>query len=211
LFRLTKIAGLLVKTLAKPLSKRIKHEFSRYPVTQRLLINIGQTSHQFSSRMTIWSAGYKVRSITPLEEEKAMKEGAELVGETFILSVSVGWLLWEYNRSKEKENDKESKRRAASKAERDSLQAKLHALDARLKALEVVVKANSESLLNLGPKYVAPAREDIVPIDDTDQSKDLHVLKGNVPTDTSRQATGISVTSSQGEISNGGRWRWPAW
>ncbi|EEC45364.1 predicted protein, partial [Phaeodactylum tricornutum CCAP 1055/1] len=148
---LTKIAGLLVKTLAKPLSKRIKHEFSRYPVTQRLLINIGQTSHQFSSRMTIWSAGYKVRSITPLEEEKAMKEGAELVGETFILSVSVGWLLWEYNRSKEKENDKESKRRAASKAERDSLQAKLHALDARLKALEVVVKANSESLLNLGP------------------------------------------------------------
>eukprot|EP00566_Odontella_aurita_P017452 CAMPEP_0113588578 /NCGR_PEP_ID=MMETSP0015_2-20120614/35595_1 /TAXON_ID=2838 /ORGANISM="Odontella" /LENGTH=273 /DNA_ID=CAMNT_0000494471 /DNA_START=66 /DNA_END=888 /DNA_ORIENTATION=- /assembly_acc=CAM_ASM_000160 len=67
----TKLAGLLVKTLAKPLAKRIKHDFSRFPVTQTLLIRVGQTTHALTSRLTIWSAGYKVRSITPLEQEKA--------------------------------------------------------------------------------------------------------------------------------------------
>mmetsp|Transcript_8789 Transcript_8789/g.26308 ORF Transcript_8789/g.26308 Transcript_8789/m.26308 type:complete len:112 (+) Transcript_8789:103-438(+) len=66
----TKLAGLLVKTLAKPLAKRIKHDFSRFPVTQTLLIRVGQTTHALTSRLTIWSAGYKVRSITPLEQEK---------------------------------------------------------------------------------------------------------------------------------------------
>jgi len=100
--------------------------------------------------MTIWSAGYRVRSITPLEEDKALKEGAEFIGETFILFVSGGWLVWEYNRGKEKERAKEEAKRAEAKAERDNLQAKLRALDLRLKALESVVKANSQSILNLG-------------------------------------------------------------
>ncbi|GAX12416.1 hypothetical protein FisN_2Hh247 [Fistulifera solaris] len=132
----TKLASLFVKTLAKPLSKRIKHEFSRYAATQRVLIGIGQASHQVSSRMTIWSAGYKVREIKPLEDENAMKTGAEFIGEFFILLVSGTTVVLEYNRSKAKDLEKEEKRIKASKAERDALQAALHKLDLRVKELE---------------------------------------------------------------------------
>lgn len=140
-----------------------------------MLVGIGQTSHSISSRMTIWSAGYRVRSITPLERDKALSSGADFVGEAFIYSVSGGILIWEYNRGKEKDHAKEQKVNAQAKKERDELQAKLHALDVRLKALEVVVSKNSQSILNIGEKYVPPPSKDIVPIDsklgDNDETK----------------------------------------
>lgn len=164
---MTKLASLFVKTLAKPLSKRIKHEFSRYEFTKQMLVGIGQTSHTLTSRMQIWSAGYRVRSIKPLEEEKALKDGAEFVGESFIFIVSGTLVVLEYNRSAESNRQKEEKRRAEAKAERDALQAKLIALDARLKALETTVKHNQRSLLGLGgASYVEPDADMLVEIED---------------------------------------------
>jgi hypothetical protein len=169
----------LIKTLAKPLSKRVKHEFSRYSATKNMLIFIGQTTHVVTSRMKIWSAGYRVRSITPLETEKALADGADMVGETFIFGVSGGIVVWEYNRSKEKDKAKEAEKIAKQKEENAGLRSKLHALDLRLKAVEIVVKENSQSLYGLGrKKYVAPAQNELVPIteDDDDAEKALKII-----------------------------------
>jgi hypothetical protein len=199
LYRLAKLAGLLIKTLSKPVSKRIKHEFSRYELTQRMLIGIGQTSHSITSRLTIWSAGYRVRSITPLEKDKAMSAGAELVGESFIVMVSGGWIVWEYNRGKEKDRAKEEKVQAKAKKDRDDLQAKLRALDARLKALEIVVQTNSRSILNMGEKYVPPPSKDIVPIDTE--------LSGNDKIEASTESD--SQTEGKDGVSKKTWWRWP--
>ena len=198
-FRLAKLAGLLIKTLSKPVSKRIKHEFSRYELTQRMLIGIGQTSHSITSRLTIWSAGYKVRSITPLEKDKALSTGAEFIGESFILMVSGGWIVWEYNRGKDKDRAKEEAVQAMAKKDRDDLQAKLNTLDIRLKALEVVVKTNSRSILNMGEKYVPPPSKDIVPIDPE--------LSGN----DEMQASGENDSQTEGENPLSGKswWKWP--
>mmetsp|Transcript_17231 Transcript_17231/g.24891 ORF Transcript_17231/g.24891 Transcript_17231/m.24891 type:complete len:204 (+) Transcript_17231:12-623(+) len=161
---LTKLAGLLIKTFAKPLSRRVKHDFSRYKLGQRILIGIGQSSHQVSSRLTIWSSGYRVRSIPPLEESEAMRTGAEFVGESVVLLVSSGIVIWEYNRSQRSARDKSEAKRAQAQAERDALTAKLLALDTRLQALEKVVAKNSDSILNFGQKYKSPSKETIVPI-----------------------------------------------
>mmetsp|Transcript_14435 Transcript_14435/g.18851 ORF Transcript_14435/g.18851 Transcript_14435/m.18851 type:complete len:181 (+) Transcript_14435:124-666(+) len=133
---LTKLAGLLIKTLSKPLSKRIKHDFSRFQLTQRLLVGIGQTSHQITSRMTIWSAGYKVREIKPLETEKALGTGAEFVGESVIFLVSGGWIMYEYNQSIEKAEAKDEIKRKQAKAERQALHAQLTKLEERILLLE---------------------------------------------------------------------------
>jgi len=144
---LTKLAGLLVKTLAKPLSKRIKTDFSRYQTTQNLLVGVGQLTHQVTSRMTIWSAGYKVRSIKPLEAEDAVKKGAEIIGESFVFLVAGGVVVVEYDSSSKKAKLKEEKRLLQMKKENDELDRKLNALDARLKALEKVVVKNRMELL----------------------------------------------------------------
>jgi optic atrophy 3 protein len=150
----------MVKTLAKPVSKRIKVEFSRSEPTRRMLIAIGQTTNSITSRMTIWSEGYTVRHIRPLEESVALNNGADFVGESFILLVSCGTVIWEYNRTSDKARIKDEQLRAAAKAERDALQANFVALDTRLKALEDVVQYNSQSILNIsGKRYKEPANK----------------------------------------------------
>lgn len=157
---LAKLATLMVKTLAKPVSKRIKRDFSKYKPTRRVLVGIGQTSHSLTSRMTIWSEGFTVRRIAPLADDKALSRGADFVGEGFILMVSMGTVTWEYFRSNEKAKKKEAAHRAKAKAERDALQANFKALDERLRAVEEVVQYNSQSILNIsGKRYVEPAEK----------------------------------------------------
>ena len=156
---LTKLASLLVKTLAKPLSKRIKTQFSKNDTTKAMLVSVGQTSHAVTSRMQIWSAGYRVKKISPLDPEKALKDGAEFIGEAFIFSVSGYLVVWEYRRSAESARKKSEK-----------LQSKLNALDIRLKALEDVVKKNSQSILGIRG-YVAPESKSLVPIDESGAQK----------------------------------------
>lgn len=162
--RVTKIAGLAVKTLAKPLAKRIKHEFSRFPVGQKILIGVGQGTHQITSRLTILSAGYKVRSITPLESEKALASGADVLGEAVVFTVGVGVAVWDYSLSKEKERKKREEKTRVFKQNQENLQDKLNVLDKRLVALEDVVKAQSQSLF--GPQNVESKEKPAILIDD---------------------------------------------
>ena len=63
------------------MAKQVKHTFKQSEFTQNILIGVGQTFHIVSTRMTIWSAGYKVRSIQALETEAAISQGADLIGE----------------------------------------------------------------------------------------------------------------------------------
>lgn len=198
-----------MKTLAKPVSKRIKVEFSRYEVTQRLLVRVGQLNHNITSRMSMWSAGYTVREIKPLSVEKAVKEGSEFVGEFFVLGVSIGTLLFEYNRSLNKEAEKAEKKRAEAAAERKDLQRKLHALDLRLQALEEVVQANSQSIFSVlqgSTEFKPPPKAKLVQIvdDDVDLSED----EEEKPTDksTSTSTTHVEKTRS---IDSSKRWWWP--
>ena len=135
-----------MKTLAKPLSKRIKHDFSRYAITQRLLVGVGQTSHQITSRMTMWSSGYRVRSITPLADDKAMKTGAEFVGESFILLVSGGIIVWEYNRSNNEKKAKDIASKAKIKQEKQELNDKINDLETRLHQLEATVSLSKDKV-----------------------------------------------------------------
>lgn len=212
----TKLAGLFIKTLAKPLSKRIKHEFSRYEFTQGILIGIGQTTHSITSRLTIMSAGYKVRSIKPLEEEAALKAGAEFVGEGFLLLVSLTLLMYEYNSSNAKAAQKAAEHRAQAAAERQELQDKLHAIDVRLKALETYVKSSPSlaTTLGVGERYHEPEEavvslelkekvEEVVPEEAAKKKKEE---EGDVKKDAT-----VEVSSKGVVQMSGWGWRWPPW
>ena len=164
-----------MKTLAKPLSKQVKHHFTNYQLGQQILEGIGQGTHNLTSRMTIWSSGYRVRSITPLERQEAIKQGADFIGESFVVVVSAGLLIWEYNRSNDAAKAKDEAKQAIAKAERDALQQKLITLDVRLKALEEVVKANQASILSVaglgGKQYQAPKNTVRIRDDDDDDDE----------------------------------------
>jgi hypothetical protein len=121
-----------------------------------MLIGIGQMTHSITTRLTVWSAGYKITSIKPLENDEALKRGAEFLGESIVFLTAGGVIIWEYSSSKAKEKIKEDKRHEVLQQERDELQHKLHVLDVRLHALEKVVKANTQSILNFGERYIEP-------------------------------------------------------
>ena len=215
IYRFAKLATLLIKTVAKPVSKRIKRDFSKNKTSRRLVIWIGQASHSVTSRMTIWSEGYKVRSITPLEEDKALSVGSDFVGESFILLVSSGLVIWEYNRSTTKTKEKEAQQRADAKAERDALQENFLALDARLKALEEVVEYNSSSILNIaGKKYVEPKKKRLVPIsEEADRQQFLSERMIVKEGDALPEANGPSSKNleSQESTNNSSKSWWQFW
>ncbi len=50
---LLKLAGLLVKTIAKPVATRLKIESVKHPNFQRYCKNMGQFAHQIGSRVNV--------------------------------------------------------------------------------------------------------------------------------------------------------------
>lgn len=154
--------------------------------------------------MTIWSSGYRVKSIKPLDSEKALKDGAEFVGEGFIFTVSLSLLMWEYNRSQESAREKQEKKRQQIRAEQAVLKAKLHALDVRLKAVEDVVKEQTDSLLGLSKgRYKRPPSKELVPIDDFDDDAIEKLVGEEVRTLEQEEDAETSVSTSK-------RW-WQFW
>lgn len=106
-----------------------------------------------------------MKNISTLEPEKALKDGAEFVGESFIFLVSGYLVVWEYRRSAESLRMKSEK-----------LQAKLITLDVRLKAVEDVVKENSRSILGLhGRRYVEPESQTLVSINDEENNSETPI------------------------------------
>ena len=78
-----------------------------------------------------------------LEDEKAMKEGAEFLGESVVFLVSGLAIVFEYNRSQAKSEEKDEIKRAQAKAEREALQAQLLKINERLEAMEKRIQQNS--------------------------------------------------------------------
>lgn len=147
-----KLASLLVKTLAKPMSKRVKTSFIKSEIGKSVLISIGQLTHSLTTRMTIWSAGFKVRSIQPLENEAALVQGSEFIGEAFIFTVAGGIVVYEYNKSKEKETAKEEKLAADMMKQEEklnTLQEKFDVISKQLTSLDEIMKKNQQLLNDL--------------------------------------------------------------
>jgi hypothetical protein len=210
---LAKLVSLFIKTLAKPVAKQVKHQFVKQPLTRSALVWVGQTEHSVATRMKIWSSGYKVRSVSKLEEDKALSLGADLLSETFLFTVSGAIVVYEYNRSKEKESKKEEARLQKIRDEATRLQAKLSSLDKRLMALEDYAKANRVSILGIGiganGDYHEP--EEVVPINDKEGDGDFAILNNGkntaIQTNPSQANESARVSSKKSQQSR--RWWWP--
>lgn len=172
---LVKLGSLLVKTLAKPVAKNIKSQAVKINSTREALIWVGQSSHALTTRMTIWSSGYKVRSISKIDDDTALSQGADILSESIIFGVSVCLLAFEYNRSSDKERRKEETRHKKIRDESTRLQEKLDSLDKRLVALEKYVE--NKSLLGgtyQRPSGVVAINENDADANDADAKDDPH-------------------------------------
>mmetsp|Transcript_42807 Transcript_42807/g.75077 ORF Transcript_42807/g.75077 Transcript_42807/m.75077 type:complete len:163 (-) Transcript_42807:238-726(-) len=161
--------------------------------------------------MTIWSSGYKVRSISKLEEGAAISQGADLLSESFLFAVSGGIMVYEYNRSSNKEKKKEAARLQTIRDDASRLQGKLVSLDKRLMALEEYAKVTRRSILGIGigatGEYVEPDPDEVVPIMDEEGDGNTAIL--NEKKKVTNQKDSPPVQESSNKCQRSWRWLWP--
>ena len=131
------------------MSKQVKHYFTQTPITQQLLITIGQTTHHITTRLTIWSAGYQVKNIQKLETEKAVKQGADFIGEFFVFSVAGALVVWEYDKSKKKELKKDQKVQSQIENVKIELQRKMNTLETKIGEMEALLQQMNDNVLEI--------------------------------------------------------------
>ena len=87
----------------------------------------------------------KVTKVPKLSETQAVQQGAELLSEMIILSIASGILIYEYNRSKEKEEAKEEK----IKADREAIKDKIYNLEVKVEKQSVQIRNLAKTAIHL--------------------------------------------------------------
>jgi len=109
-FPLAKLGFLLIKQVSKPIAKGLAAR-ARNSLFFRtyVCIPVAQLFHwyEIKLKMRMLNIGGKVTKVPKLNEAKAIEQGSEILSEVIIVSIAAAILVYEYNRSKEKEDAKE--------------------------------------------------------------------------------------------------------
>lgn len=109
-FPVAKLGFLLIKQVSKPIAKVLATR-ARNSLFFRtyVCIPVAQLFHwyEIKLKMRMLNIGGKVTKVPKLNEAKAIEQGSEILSEVIILSIAAAILIYEYNRSKEKEDAKE--------------------------------------------------------------------------------------------------------
>ncbi|KAM0050511.1 hypothetical protein Hdeb2414_s0008g00298371 [Helianthus debilis subsp. tardiflorus] len=135
-----KLGTLALKTICKPIAKRIKKEAGHYPQFRYAIINFAQANHRFSTKLQRRIYGHAIdAAIRPLNEEKAVQVAAEFFGELFVFTVAGIALILEVQRSSKAEARKEALRKQELEALRqrdDDLAREIEMLKYKINEIE---------------------------------------------------------------------------
>ncbi|KAG9017090.1 hypothetical protein FRB90_001820 [Tulasnella sp. 427] len=132
-----KLASLVIRTLAKPISNQIKHQSQEHPRFRQLCVDIAQWSYRSEYRLRTSLLGESPKAIKPLSEARgssrlqlyrAVQNGANILAEGFLFTVAAGLVLAETWRS----SRSTSKRRDAIDDQIEELQGKVADLENQL-------------------------------------------------------------------------------
>jgi len=87
----------------------------------------------------------KVTKVPKLTETKAVEQGAEILSEFIIISIASGILIYEYNRSKEKDDAKEEK----LKADREMIKSKIFELELKVEKQSTQIRSLAKTAIHL--------------------------------------------------------------
>ncbi|XP_035539016.1 optic atrophy 3 protein homolog [Juglans regia] len=139
-----KLGTLALKTLCKPIANRLKKEASLHPKFRQFIINIAQANHRFTTKTQRRIYGHTIDAeIRPLNEEKAVKAAADLLGELFVFTVAGAAVIFEVQRSSRSEARKEELRRQelqAMKQRDEDLAKEVELLRHKIEELEQLAK-----------------------------------------------------------------------
>lgn len=100
-----KLTSLLVRTVAKPIATTLKGHAKNHEFFRNGCIRIAQTIHLTDVRLRMRLLGEQKIKVRPLNDTKAIEQGANFLSELFIFSVAGGLIFYESYRSRKKAAD----------------------------------------------------------------------------------------------------------
>jgi len=146
---LLKLGFLLVKQASKPLSKRIAAGARQSSLFKNYVcMPIAQIYHFYEVRLKMSAlklGGGKVTKVPKLSETKAVEQGSEMLAEVIILGIASSLLIYEYNRSSEKDQAKEAK----LKADREMIKTKIFELENKMEQQSMQIRSLAKTAIHL--------------------------------------------------------------
>ncbi|KAJ7935310.1 optic atrophy 3 protein-domain-containing protein [Mycena leptocephala] len=124
----TKIATLIIRTVAKPISAQIKHQATQHERFRNICVDLAQFMYRSEVKLRTNILGEPAKHIRPLSETRAIENGANALAEGFLFSVAAVLILGETYRS----SRSQSKRRDAVDDTLDGLHAQIADLSAKV-------------------------------------------------------------------------------
>lgn len=133
-----KIFILLFKEAAKPLAARLKHSAKEHEKFRNYTMVLGRVYERATQRVEVWSLGFRVKQFKEITDTHALTVGADVISQTFLISVALLLLVVEYTRAN-KASAAAAAQKQVEKAARNSIKkARLAEMDRQI--LELAVK-----------------------------------------------------------------------
>lgn len=126
-----KVAQLVIRTLAKPISNQIKVQAKEHETFRNFCVNLAQRMHRVEVNLRTNLLGEPARHVRPLSETRAIESGANALAEGFLFSVAAGLIIGEAWRS----SRNQSKRRDSVDDALEDLQTKVFTLTEKIDEL----------------------------------------------------------------------------
>ncbi|KAJ7188917.1 OPA3-domain-containing protein [Mycena filopes] len=127
-----KIATLLIRTIAKPISAQIKSQAQQHERFRTFCVSLAQMLYRSEVKLRTNILGEPAKHIRPLSETRAVENGANALAEGFLFSVAATLILGEAYRS----NRSQTKRREGVDDQLETLTEQVADLTARLRGVE---------------------------------------------------------------------------
>jgi len=130
-----KLGSLFVKTITKPLASRLKVLAEGDTKFRTICHSYGQFHHNIESRITLRLMGHHARTIKKLDENAAVKLGAEFISEAFVFSVAGFLLVFEIQRKSKLDAEKERQKKQKALLAKETREKRFQSLEQRVAEL----------------------------------------------------------------------------
>ncbi|KAJ7025905.1 OPA3-domain-containing protein [Mycena alexandri] len=127
-----KIATLLIRTVAKPISAQIKNQAQQHERFRTFCVSLAQMLYRSEVKLRTGILGEPAKHIRPLSETRAVENGANALAEGFLFSVAATLILGEAYRS----NRSQTKRREGVDEQLEALTSQVSELASRVRGVE---------------------------------------------------------------------------
>ncbi|KAF9995463.1 hypothetical protein BGZ80_000074 [Entomortierella chlamydospora] len=103
-----KLGFLAIRTISKPIANSIKSYSVKHPKFRDACIGVAQFTHRAEMQLKMKFLGYKVESIRPLNDARAVEIGANFLGEAIIFGVAGSLIILENTRTRMNARDRKN-------------------------------------------------------------------------------------------------------